>query len=80
MTTSCEHISSSQGYIYLTVKNVSYLKNIYQLHDLLAQRLLRTLLGTGGCRDLPSGGGSGDESESRVKIQSENETKVITLQ
>ena len=80
MTASCEHISSNQGYIYLTVKNVSHLKNIYQLHDLLAQRLLRTLLGTGGCQDLPSGGESGDESESRVKIQSENETKVITLQ
>ena len=78
MTRSCEHISSNQGYIHLTVRNVSYLKNTY--HDLLAQRLLRTLLGTGDCRDLPSGGGSVDESESRVKIQSENETKVDTLQ
>ena len=79
MTRSCEHISSNQGYSHLTaIRNVSYSKNTY--HDLLAQHLLRTLLGTGDCRDLPSGGGSVDESESRVKIQSENETKVDTLQ
>ena len=48
--------------------------------DVLAQHLLRTPLGNGGYQDLPSGGGSGDESESRVKFILKTNKKIITLQ
>ena len=55
--------------------------NTYQLFDVLAQHLLRTPLGNGGYQDLPSGGGSGDEPESRVKFSLKTKKKkIITLQ